>query len=391
MKTTAIVGGKIVTVTGRVYEDGVLLVEDGKILAVGDRSIPVPPQAELVDASGMWVTPGFIDAHTHIGVFNSPSAIFDIGDGNEKTIPICPYLRGMDSFNPQDIAIPETRNAGFTTCYTGPGSSNPIGGTGFAFKLRPAETVMEMMIPGTQMMKMAMGENAKRAYGHNGKTPMTRMAHAALMREALYNAKVYSDALLAAERGEGPAPKPDFKLDALVPVVRGEMKARIHCHRADDIVTAVRIAQEFHLDFALEHVTEGHMIKNFLKENHVTCVVGPLTIEPVKREIWNLRLDYPAQLEEAGIDFCLMEDTNFNTKFLPMHVGLCMARGLSEQTAFETVTIRPARLLGLQDRIGSLEPGKDADIAVFDGHPFSNMTLCRLTMIDGEIVHNTLS
>ena len=186
--------------------------------------------------------------------------------------------------------------------------------------------------------------------------------------------------------GEEP-PKPDFKLEALVPVVRGEMKCRIHAHRNDDIVTAVRIAKEFNLDFVIEHCTEGYMIKDFLKKENVTAVVGPLDMQPAKMEIWNATFDNPGILEKAGVNFCLTQDTSSFTKILPINIGIAIAHGLSHEYALKAVTINPAKVLGLEDRMGSLEAGKDADIAIFSGDPFCNYTLCRTTIIDG-VVYN---
>ena len=214
------------------------------------------------------------------------------------------------------------------------------------------------------------------------------MGVAATLREALYKAKVYSDKLKAAEEDESKAPEKDFKLDALVPVVRGEMRCRIHCHRADDIVTAIRVAKEFNLDFIIDHCTEGYKVIDYLKANNVTSVIGPLTMGPSKMEIWGRKLETPGILEEAGLEFAIMEDANTDTKYLPTHIGLCIARGLSEEAAFESVTIKAARVLGLEKRLGSIEVGKDADIAIFDGFPFSNLTLCENTIIDGLVYNN---
>ena len=383
----AITGGKIVTVANGIIENGTVLVENGKIAGVG-KDVFIPTGTKMIDAAGKWVTPGFIDAHTHISTSNEPKTMPARYETNEVSNPITAHLRGMDSFNPDDMAIEHARKAGFTTCYTGPGSANIIGGTGFSFKLREAATVQEMAIPGSEHMKMALGENPKRVYGVEGKMPVTRMGNAALMRETLFDAKVYSDDLKKAEQDPAKAPKPNFKLAALVPVVRREMKVRIHAHRADDIVTAVRVSHEFNLDFAIEHCTEGYKILEFLKENNVTAVVGPLTMPPSKMEIWGRKLETPGLMEKAGVNFCLTEDTGSGTKYLPMHVGLCIARGLSETAAFEAVTIRPATLLGLCDRVGTIEVGKDADLAIFDGFPFSNLTLCEKTIIDGEVYSN---
>ena len=375
----AITHGKLLTVANGTIEDGTLLIDNGKITAIG-KDIAIPQGAEILDASGKWVTPGLIDAHTHISTFNEPHWMPHIGDGNEVTSPVTAQSRGIDALNPFDMAIGAARSAGFTTCYTGPGSANVIGGTGLSFKLKNAATVQEIAIEGSEMMKMALGENPKRCYGSEKKMPMTRMGTGAVLRKALFDAKQYSDALAA-----GKDVKRDFDLEALVPVVRGEMRCRIHCHRADDIVTAIRIAEEFNLDYTIEHCTEGYKILDFLKAKKAKVVIGPLLMGPQKFEIWGCRQDTPAVFEKAGIeDFCLMADDSSATKWLPVHVGIAMRNGLSFEQALKCVTINPAKLLKLDDRIGSLEVGKDADIAIFNGMPFSNLTLCEQVIIDGK-------
>ncbi|MEA4920485.1 MAG: amidohydrolase [Clostridiaceae bacterium] len=383
----AIKGGKLLTVTQGIIENGTILIEGNKIKAVG-QDIAIPEGAEVICAEGKWITPGLIDVHTHISTFAEPQPRPVIHDGNEVSSPNTCQLRGLDGLNPKDIAIGIARNAGFTTCYTGPGSANVIGGTGLAFKLKEGETVYDLVIPGTEMMKMAFGENPKNVYGSRQQLPNTRMGVAAVLREALFNAKAYSDAKIAAEQDSTKkAPKPDFKLEALVPVIRREMKCRIHAHRNDDIVTAVRIAKEFNLDFVIEHCTEGYMIKDFLVKEGVTAVIGPLNMQPAKMEIWNTTFDTPGILEKAGLTFCLTQDTSSFTKMLPVNIGIAIAHGLSHEYALKAVTMNPATVLGLQDRIGSLEAGKDADIAIFNGDPFCNYTLCEKTLIDG-VVYN---
>ena len=375
----AITHGKLLTVVNGTIEDGTLLLDNGKITAIG-KDLAIPQGAEVIDASGKWVTPGLIDAHTHISTFNEPHWMPHIGDGNEVTSPVTAQIRGIDALNPFDMAIGAARSAGFTTCYTGPGSANVIGGTGLSFKLKNAATVQEIAIEGSEMMKMALGENPKRCYGSEKKMPMTRMGTGAVLRKALFDAKQYSDALAA-----GKDVKRDFDLEALVPVGRGEMRCRIHCHRADDIVTAIRIAEEFNLDYTIEHCTEGYKILDFLKAKKTKVIIGPLLMGPQKFEIWGCRQDTPAVFEKAGIeDFCLMADDSSATKWLPVHVGIAMRNGLSFEQALKCVTINPAKLLKLDDRIGSLEVGKDADIAIFNGMPFSNLTLCEQVIIDGK-------
>lgn len=385
----AITTAKIVTVTGGTFDCGTVLVDGGKIKDVGN-SVKIPAGADIIDAKGCWVTPGFIDAHTHISNFNEPDTMPALAkDGNEASDPITPQVRAADAINPCDYAIEKVREAGFTTVCTLPGSANIIGGTGIVYKLR-GETACEMIIEGTEQMKFALGENPKRFFGSKGKAPITRMGTAAILRETLYNAKVYSDALIAAKTDATKAPKPSFQLDSLVPVIRGEMKCRIHSHRADDICTAIKICEEFGLDYSIEHATEGFKIVDVLKNKNVTCVVGPHLVSPVKQEMHDISLATPAILSNAGIPVCLTADTASQTRFLPATIGILIRNGLSEENAFRGVTIEPAKLLGIDKHVGSIEIGKDADLAIYDGHPFSSMSACRMTMIDGVAYNNTL-
>lgn len=381
----AIVNGKILTITNGIIERGTILFDEGKILAVGADVVPAE-DVEIIDVKGAYVTPGLIDCHTHISTFGEPNTMPGLQvDGNEGSDPVTPHIRAIDAIYPDDPAIAKTRAAGFTTVYTGPGSANIIGGTGIALKLR-GHTAEEMMIPGTEAMKFALGENPKRFYGfEQKKAPWTRMGTAAILREALYNARNYADKLEKSKVDPSKAPKPDFKLDALVKVVRGEQRVRIHCHRADDIVTAIRIANEYRLDYTLEHATEGYLVKDVIKRNNLTCVVGPLLLDPLKQEVWGLKLETPGILTDAGIKVCLTADTSGGTAWLPVEVGLLTRRGLSEEDALKGLTIYPAEVLKLDHRIGSIEPGKDADFAIFDGNPLSSLTLCQMTIIDGKV------
>lgn len=383
----AITNGKLLTITQGVIEGGTILCDKGKIAAIG-KDLPIPASAEVIDATGKWVTPGLVEAHSHIGTGNEPNPAGSTADFNETSSPITPQVRVMDSFNARNMGIAETRKAGFTTCCTLPGSANLIGGTGFVFKTKEGRVVSELIVPGHEVMKFALGENPRRAFGSKDKMPKTRMGSAALLRETLFNAKVYADQLEAAAGDPGKMPKPDFHLEPLVPVVRGEMKCRIHCHRVDDIATAIRIAEEFHLDYALEHVTEGYLIPDILSEKGIICVIGPMMTGPYKEEVWNRSLSTPGKLAKAGVKICMTEDNGVLTKYLPTHVGQCMAAGLAEEDAFRAMTMQPAQLLGMADRIGSLEIGKDADIAIFDGHPFCNFTHCTHTIIEGQVYGN---
>ncbi|MBQ1271854.1 MAG: amidohydrolase [Clostridia bacterium] len=378
---------KAVTISDGIIEKATILVEDGLIKAVGDN-VEIPLDAAVIDLEGKWVTPGFIDAHSHLAM-GEPGTKGSGDDDNEATAPVTAHVRMIDSLDPWSIGIPEARKGGFTVMCTLPGSANIIGGTGVAVKLKDGLCVDDIVIPGTEVMKMALGENPKGCYGSKHIMPMTRMGNGAVLREALFNAKQYAEDKAAAE-AEGKPFKKDFRQEPLVPVVRGEMRCRIHCHRADDIMTAVRISEEFGLDYVVEHCTEGFKVADILAEKKVRCVVGPLRMIPGKMEVWNCRIDNPAMMEKAGCEFALSADAQTATRWLPEEVGLAMAYGLSEEAAFRSLTINPAKILGLDHRMGTLEAGKDADLAVFDGHPFNNMTRCKATMIEGKFWFNEL-
>lgn len=381
---TAIRGGKVYTITNGTLENGTVLIENGKIKAVGSK-IAIPKGATIVEAAGKTVMPGMIDSHSHISLFGDPS-LPATSDGNEITNYNTAELRGMDSLNPDDPAIPVVRAAGITTVYTGPGSANIIGGTGFAMKLR-GRTVDEMVIPGTEGMKMALGENPKRCYGEMKKVfPATRMGNAAALRLSLVAAQNYLNKIEQAEKEGKPLPDRDLKLEAVGRVLKREIKARIHAHRADDILTAIRISEEFNMDYVIEHCTEGYKIADILAAKHVSATVGPLLMGHSKHELWNVSLQNASILAKAGVKVGLQADTAADTKYLPINIGICMREGLSEEDAFRGVTIVAAEILGLEDRLGSLEAGKDADIAIFDGYPFCNLTHCDMVFIDGEVV-----
>lgn len=384
----AIKCGKVNTIVNGIIENATILVENGKIKAVGNN-LDIPSNAEVIDATSYYVMPGLIDAHTHISTFSEPTTRFGMHDGNEVSNPITPFIRAMDALNPYDFAIERVRNAGFSTVCTLPGSANIIGGTGIVFKLR-GHTAEEMIIPGTEQMKMALGENPRGVYGHDKKLPTTRMGVAGLWRQTLAEARDYSNKLKEAETDPTKAPKFDFKMESLVKVIRGQMKVRIHCHRSDDIMTAIRVSEEFNLDYSLEHATEGYKVADVLGAKKATCVVGPLLMGPEKQELHAVNEETAGILCKAGANVCLTADTGSGTAWLPGNIGIIIRNGLSEVEAFKAVTINPAKLLGISDKVGSIEVGKDADIAIFDGHPFSSMTLCRFTMIDGVIYKNTL-
>jgi len=386
----AITNAKILTITDGVIPSGTVLIEGGKIKEVGAEVSP-PENAKIVDAQGMWLTPGFIDAHSHLAVFGEPANWAHM-DGNEMTDPVTPQLRALDSFNAEDPGIKDVVRAGVTAVYTQPGSANVIGGTGLMVKLRGSH-VDEMRVPGVEHMKMALGENPKRVYGEGKKTaPATRMANASTLRSALVKAQNYMDKWEQWESGSEEdrkkgKPERDIGMEMLGKVLRREMKARIHCHRADDMLTAIRIAEEFDLDYSLEHATEGYRIADVLAEKKVTCVVGPLLMTRAKMELQYVTLKNPGILARAGVKVCIQVDGVSNTQYLPVETGLAVREGMPEEEAFRAITINPAELLGVEDRMGSISPGKDADLALFDGHPFHNFTKCQMVFIDGKTVY----
>jgi imidazolonepropionase-like amidohydrolase len=319
--------------------------------------------------------------------------VWATADGNEITNPITPQIRGIDSLNPADLSFPIVLAAGVTAVYTGPGSANIVGGTGVVIKVI-GKTVDEMLIPGTEAMKMALGENPKRCYGEGKKqAPATRMGNAAVLRDALVQAQNYvkkiEDAQAEAVDGKKPKiPDRDLKWEALAKVIKGEMMARIHAHRADDILTAVRIAEEFGLRYAIEHATEGYKIAEILAKKKVPCTVGPLLMQRSKMELDNVTLENAGLLAKAGVKVAIQCDTASNTRWLALHAGLAMREGMPEEDAWKSITINPAEITGVADRMGSLDAGKDADIVIWNGHPMSTFTKCETVFINGERVYD---
>lgn len=379
----ALIHGKILTMVGQNFDDGVVLIEGRKIKAVG-ADVEIPTKAEVLDLSGKWILPGLIDAHSHVGLYGEPSVWANM-DVNEDSTPNTPQLRAIDAINPDDPAFQDIRRAGFTTVYTGPGSANIIGGIGIAIKTI-GQTIEEMILPGTEGMKFALGENPKRVHGrqhHN--YPTTRMGNAALLREALVAATNYLAKFEAAEAMK--VPERDLHLEALGRVLQREIKARIHCHRKDDILTAIRIAEEFNLDYIIEHCTEGYKIADYLAQKKVKVTVGPLFMGRSKMELNQFQMANPGVLNRAGVLVALQMDGGSETQWLPLAAGLAVREGMDEKEAFKALTINAAKILGVAERIGSLEPGKDADLAVFSGNPFHTYTICERTYINGQLVY----
>lgn len=378
----ALIKAKIYPVSSEVIEKGTIIIDKGKIAAIGPSSEISTATCEVIDCSDLIITPGLIDAHTHISVMGEPATRPGLSpDSNEMSDPITPQLRAEDAIYPFDPAIKKVREAGFTTVFITPGSANLIGGTGCAIKLS-GTTIDEMLIPGTQAMKFAFGENPKRVYGQfKEKAPVTRMASYAMLRETLLRAKLYSEQEKIDYKNYDP------KYEALIPLMQGKMKARIHCHRADDIWSAIKLAKEFSFDFCLEHVTEGHLIVDKLADLRPKCVIGPMDIGPEKQELWNLIPDNAAILHKAKIPCSLTADAASATARLPQEAGRLIKYGLDSKDILEMITLTPAKFLGIESRTGSLEVGKDADFAVFTEFPLLNISKCVKTYINGILVH----
>ncbi len=378
--------GLVKTMAGRDIENGQIIIENGKIKAVG-KDLDIPEEAEVIDAVGLMVTPGFVDGHCHIGMWEEGIG-FEGEDGNEDTEPITPQLRAIDAINPMDQGFQDAIEGGVTTAVTGPGSANVIGGTFLAMKTY-GKRVDDMVIKDPVAMKIAFGENPKRVYEEQHKSPVTRMAIAALLRETLYEAKQYKEDLDASI--EDPDKKPDFdmKLDSLLPVMRKEIPMKAHAHRADDIFTALRIAKEFDVEITLDHCTEGHLIAEELKAAGKPCFIGPTFGSRVKYELRNKSFETPKILFDAGIKIAIITDSNvIPIQHIPMCAGMAVKAGLPEEEAWKSITINPAEMTGISDRVGSIEEGKDADIAIFKGNPLLDVDYeTAMTIIDGRVVY----
>ncbi len=376
---------KIYTMAGEIIEGGSILVEKGKIKAIG-KEVKAPADAEVIDAGGNLAFPGMIDAHCHLGLWED-SIGFEGADGNEMTDPVTPQLRAIDAINPMDITFREAVEGGITTVATGPGSANVIGGQFAAIKTH-GNRIDDMIIKEPIAMKIAFGENPKRVYNEKKTSPSTRMATASILRETIMKAIKYKEKLEEAEGDKSKLPSYDAKLEALLPVLRGEIPLKAHAHRADDIFTAIRIAKEFGLKMTLEHCTEGHLIADQLAEEGLAAIVGPSFGFRTKFELKNKSFDTPGALNKAGVKVAIMTDHPvIPVQHLPMCAALSHKSGMEEEEALKAITIYPAEILELDDRVGSLEVGKDADIVIWEGHPFDLQAKVLYTIIDGRIVY----
>ena len=364
---------------------GQLLIDGGKIVAIGE-TVDVPAGCEVVDAKGNLVCPGFIDAHTHIGL-HEEAVRWEGADYNEMSGPVTPEMRAIDAINPNDEAFDVALAGGVTTAITGPGSANVIGGTFCAIKLH-GDNVDDMILRPAVAMKIAMGENPKGCYGQNGrKLPITRMGVAALLRGTLAKAKKYAADIEAAKAEGKPAPF-DFQMEAMLPVIRKEIPLKAHAHRADDILTVLRVCKEFDVDVTLDHVTEGHLIVDKLVDAGKPVLVGPSLGSKSKFELKEKSFATPGILNKAGLEVCIITDAPvIPLNYLPLCAGLAVREGLDEDAAWRAITINPAKVAGIADRVGSLEVGKDADFAIWSGDPLRDIQArAQQIFVNGEPV-----
>lgn len=373
-------------------ENGILkgydiLIENGKIREIA-KMIDCSG-CEALDLDGRTVLPGLVDAHCHLGMWEN-GMDEEGADGNESVNPSTPALRAIDAVNPRDAYFREAREGGVTTVVTGPGSANVIGGQFCAIKTA-GDRIDDMIIKAPCALKVAFGENPKRVYKGQKKSPITRMATAGILRKELTRAQAYLHKKELAGEDPGKMPEKDLDMEVLCEVLKGDLIMKAHAHRADDILTALRIAKEFNLKISIEHCTEGHTITEYLKGEDIKIVLGPLATERCKIELRELTLSAPGIMEKSGIEFALCTDHPVIVEsYLLLSAALAVREGLSEEGALRSVTINAARAAGIEDRVGSISKGKDADLVVFDGDPLDIRNKPVYVLIDGRVVYSAL-
>ncbi|MGH3396398.1 MAG: amidohydrolase [Streptosporangiaceae bacterium] len=387
-RSVAIVGGRVVPVTGPAIEGGTVLVTDGTIAAVG-AGLAVPDGVPVIDAAGSWVLPGFIDAHAHVGVHEEAQG-WAGQDTNEMTDPVMAQVRALDAINPADIGFRDAISGGVLAVNVNPGSGNPIGGQTVALKCW-GRTVDAMVLRQPSGLKSALGENPKRTYGDMDKTPSTRLGIAAVIRGALVDAANYLARIEAEERKPAAERRPvdrDLRLEALGRVLRREIPWRQHCHRADDIATAMRIAEEFGYDLVIDHGTEAHLIGDLIAARGIPVVIGPLMTSRSKVELRNRSLANPGLLARAGVTISITTDHPVvPIHFLVHQATLSVKHGLDRETALRALTINPARVAGIDARLGSIEAGKDGDLVIWSGDPLDMFSRVKRALINGTEIY----
>ncbi|AKI97555.1 amidohydrolase [Kosmotoga pacifica] len=376
-------GGTIYPITSKPFK-GDILVREGKILQIAEK-IDVK-DAEVIEVTGKYVFPGFVDAHSHIGIFEEGVGGIYYQDGNEMTNPLTPEVRVIDAFYPEDPAIDRALAGGVTTVMVVPGSANPVGGQGAILKFK-SKIVDEMIVKEPAGLKMATGENPKRVYGSMKKSPATRLGVGASIRQYFQKVKNYmAKKEKAKEKGE-PFTEVDHQLEIGEKVLRREIPARIHAHRADDILTAIRISEEFGFDLVIEHATEAYKIADYIKAKGIPLVLGPIFGFRTKLELKDMTFEAIKIINEKGILAAMMCDHPvIHLEHTSIQLGTALRYGAREEDLLKMVTINPAKILGIDDKVGSLEVGKDADIVLWSGHPFDFRSVVERVFIEGKEV-----
>lgn len=378
----AIVHGKVLTMSEKVKKvipDGTVLVNDGIIEQIMDKDSSIPAEYRLIEAKGCFVLPGFVEAHCHMGITEEKKGM-EGDDCNEAVDPITPSLRAIDAINPMDDAFHNAVRAGITAAMIGPGSSNVVGGQ-FVVVNNHGRSIDDMILRFPAALKVAFGENPKVNYSGMGKSPSTRMAIASMLRKELLAAKQY---LNSPKKNQ----ETDLRYEAYRPVFERKIPIKAHAHRADDILTAIRIAKEFELDMTLDHCSEGHLIADEIKASGFPAIVGPDLASRNKIEVQNMAFKTAGILSKAGVLTAITTDHPVSIiQTLPLCAALAVKEGMEMEEALKAITINAAKICRVDDKIGSLEPGKQGDIVIYNGHPFDIFTKTMCTMIRGEIVY----
>lgn len=384
-----IVGGIIKTMAGADIVDGVIHVENGKIVEIGSRdetAVHPAGHEQVLEIRNGIIMPGIIEAHCHMGITEEKKAM-EGDDCNETVNPITPWLRAVDAVNTMDAAFDDAVRAGITSAMVGPGSSNVVGGQ-FVFLKTKGRRIDDLIVKAPAAMKIAFGENPKVNYSGQGKSPSTRMAIAGMLRQELFEAREYVRRKEKAQ-ADGETFEEDFARECWIPVLRREIPLKAHVHRVDDIFTAVRIAREFGLNVTLDHCSEGHLIAEELAAEGFPAIVGPDLASRSKIEVQNMAFKTVGILNKAGVMTAVTTDHPVSLiQSLPLCAGMAVKAGLDLEEGYRSITIYPARICGVEDRVGSLEVGKDADIAIFNGNPMEVFTETLYTIIDGEIAYD---
>jgi len=367
-----------------IIERGYISMQNGRITALGDMSDCPESGGDVIDARGAMCLPGFVDAHAHVGMWED-SLGFEGDDGNEDTDPSTPHMRAIDAVNPLDRCFDDALNAGVTSLLTGPGSANPIAGQIIAVKTY-GRRIDDMVLRAPVAMKFALGENPKTAYHAKNAAPVTRMATAAFIREQLYKAQAYMEQIERAESDpDMDKPDHDIKCESLIPLLRGEIQAHFHAHRADDILTALRISAEFHIKPVIIHGTDGACIADILAAENIPVLCGPIICDRSKPELRSLDISTAAALCANGVKTAIITDHPVTpVEYLPLSAAVAVRGGLDTYEALKAITIIPAEIAGISDRVGSIELGKDADITLFESDPLSVMGLPKAVFVGGK-------